>query len=75
MVLPTLFFPVNSRWLSLVDGSVKEFLSNCRGGGGEGGGRNIIQFRSAILVVSFDSMYFFLFQSLDVRASENFSAS
>ena len=42
---------------------------------GEGsGGVNIIQFCS--ISVSFgDSMHFFLFQSLDVRVSENLSAS
>ena len=57
------FFP----WIPCGDplnGSVKDFLSYRRG-------VNIIQFRS--ISVSFGSMYFFLFQSLDVRASENLS--
>ena len=59
------FFPWIPRGYPL-NGSVKDFLSNHRG-------VNIIQFRS--ISVSFGSMYFFLFQSLDVRASENFSAT
>ena len=59
------FFPWIPRGYPL-NGSVKDFLSNRRG-------VNIIQFRS--ISVSFGSMYFFLFQSLDVRASENLSAS
>ena len=40
---------------------------------GGGVGVNIIQFHS--ISVSFGSVYFFLFQSLDVRASESLSAS
>ena len=47
-----------------LNGSVKDFLSNRRE-------VNIIQFRS--ILVSFGSI--FLFQSLDVRALENLSAS
>ena len=57
------FFP----WIppgDLLNGSVKDFSSCLRG-------VNIIQFRS--ISVSFGSMYFFLFQSLDVRASEKLS--
>ena len=38
-----------------------------------GGGVNIVQFRS--ISVSLGSMYFFLFQGLDVRVSENLSTS
>ena len=39
----------------------------------KGEGVNIIQFSS--ILVGFSSMCFFLFQSLDVRASENLSTS
>ena len=39
----------------------------------EGGGVNIILL--CFISVGFGSMYIFLFQSLDVRASENLSAS
>ena len=49
-----------------LNGSVKDFLSYRKG-------VNIIQFRS--ISVSFGSIYFYLFQSLEVRASENISAS
>ena len=59
------FFTWIPRGYSL-NGSVKYFLSNHRG-------MNIIQFH--FFLVTFGSMYFFLFQSLDVRASENLSAS
>ena len=45
-----------------LNASAKDFLSNHKG-------VNIIQFCS--ILVSFGSMYFFLFQSLDVRASGN----
>ena len=55
-------FHVAIPWMDLS----KIFLSNHMG-------VNVIKFRS--ILVSFGSMYFFLFQSLDVRALENLSAS
>ena len=55
-----------------MDGSGKDFIG--RGGGGGGGGVDIIQFHS--ISVGIGSIYaLFLFQSLNVRASENLSAS
>ena len=56
-------FHVAIPWMDLS----KIFLSNHRGVGEY----NSIQF----ILVSLSSMYFFLFQSLDVRALENLSAS
>ena len=59
------FFPWIPRGYPL-DGSVEDCWWNHRG-------VNIIQLRS--ISVSCGSMYFFLFQSFDVRASKNLSAS
>ena len=67
MVLQTLFFPVDSTWLSLEWICQRFFYQTIRGVGEY----NSIQF----ILVSLGSMYFFLFQSLDVRALENLSAS
>ena len=50
---------------SPLDGSVEDFWKKKKIG------ENIIQFHS--ISVSFGSMYFFLFHSLDVRALEEFS--